>query len=177
MWIESNNILYGRTANPYDISRTPGGSSGGEVCVCIYLVVLYRVRAGLIVSCLHISINPTFPWTYVTWTYAVTTSQQHSRKIRKSRCLKDTKKYSVCVCVCLFVMINLLRWLWCNWQSVVGSREPRGTEITSIPPGLSCMTCMWRRWGMLYYIHVSSRVPYWLLVALHFPSGLTWLGR
>ena len=25
------------------------------MCVCIYLVVLYRVQAGLIVSCLHIS--------------------------------------------------------------------------------------------------------------------------
>jgi fatty acid amide hydrolase 2 len=30
LWIESANRLYGRTANPYDPSRTAGGSSGGE---------------------------------------------------------------------------------------------------------------------------------------------------
>jgi fatty acid amide hydrolase 2 len=30
MWIESNNRLYGRTNNAYDVRRTAGGSSGGE---------------------------------------------------------------------------------------------------------------------------------------------------
>ena len=30
LWIESENRLYGRTNNPYDWSRTAGGSSGGE---------------------------------------------------------------------------------------------------------------------------------------------------
>lgn len=30
MWMESDNLVYGRTNNPYDASRTVGGSSGGE---------------------------------------------------------------------------------------------------------------------------------------------------
>lgn len=30
MWLESNNCVYGRTSNPYDVSRIAGGSSGGE---------------------------------------------------------------------------------------------------------------------------------------------------
>ncbi len=30
MWLESSNRVYGRTANPYDAARIPGGSSGGE---------------------------------------------------------------------------------------------------------------------------------------------------
>lgn len=30
MWMESDNPVYGRTSNPYDATRTAGGSSGGE---------------------------------------------------------------------------------------------------------------------------------------------------
>ena len=29
-WIESDNLLTGRSNNPWDLDRTPGGSSGGE---------------------------------------------------------------------------------------------------------------------------------------------------
>jgi amidase len=30
---ESDNLVYGRSNNPYDLSRTPGGSSGGEAAI------------------------------------------------------------------------------------------------------------------------------------------------
>ena len=31
--IETDNPVYGRTSNPYDLERTPGGSSGGEAAI------------------------------------------------------------------------------------------------------------------------------------------------
>jgi amidase len=31
--LETDNLVYGRTNNPYDLSRTPGGSSGGEAAI------------------------------------------------------------------------------------------------------------------------------------------------
>jgi hypothetical protein len=33
MWLESSNTLYGCSNNPYDLNRTPGGSSGGEAAM------------------------------------------------------------------------------------------------------------------------------------------------
>lgn len=30
---ETDNVVYGRTSNPYDVDRTPGGSSGGEAAL------------------------------------------------------------------------------------------------------------------------------------------------
>lgn len=31
--IETDNLIFGRTNNPYDLNRTPGGSSGGEAAI------------------------------------------------------------------------------------------------------------------------------------------------
>ena len=33
MAFETNNLVYGRTNNPFDVTRTPGGSSGGAAAI------------------------------------------------------------------------------------------------------------------------------------------------
>jgi amidase len=33
LYFETDNLIYGRTNNPYDVSRTPGGSSGGAAAL------------------------------------------------------------------------------------------------------------------------------------------------
>lgn len=33
LWWETSNRVYGTTLNPYDLRRTPGGSSGGEAAL------------------------------------------------------------------------------------------------------------------------------------------------
>jgi len=33
MWMETYNAVHGRTSNPWDVTRTPGGSSGGEAAL------------------------------------------------------------------------------------------------------------------------------------------------
>jgi amidase len=33
LWFQTDNLVYGRTNNPYDVTRTPGGSSGGAAAI------------------------------------------------------------------------------------------------------------------------------------------------
>ncbi|RWS24825.1 fatty-acid amide hydrolase 2-like protein [Leptotrombidium deliense] len=36
MWFDSDNTIFGRTNNPYDLSRVPGGSTGGNAACLAY---------------------------------------------------------------------------------------------------------------------------------------------
>jgi amidase len=63
---ETDNLLFGRTNNPYDVTRTPGGSSGGEsalIAVCGSACGLGSDAAGSVrvpaASCGIASIKPT----------------------------------------------------------------------------------------------------------------------
>ncbi len=38
LWFETENIIYGRTKNPYDLKRTSGGSTGGDAALIAGLV-------------------------------------------------------------------------------------------------------------------------------------------
>ena len=33
LWMETYNLIYGRTNNPWNVKHTPGGSSGGEAAL------------------------------------------------------------------------------------------------------------------------------------------------
>src|SRR4029434_4562860 len=39
-WHECDNPVYGRTNNPWDLGRTPGGSTGGEAAIAAGLTPL-----------------------------------------------------------------------------------------------------------------------------------------
>ena len=59
-----NTTTQGRLDSFFKVLPSPTTNANKRkvhLSVCIYLVVLYRVRAGLIVSCLHISIYLTYP--------------------------------------------------------------------------------------------------------------------
>lgn len=47
---ETSNKVTGTTRNPYDTNRTPGGSSGGEVC--IYLNCIRLITKSLQETCI-----------------------------------------------------------------------------------------------------------------------------
>ncbi len=38
LWFETENVIYGRTQNPYDLKRTSGGSTGGDAALISSLV-------------------------------------------------------------------------------------------------------------------------------------------
>lgn len=47
VWIETSNAVFGRTSNPYDVRRTPGGSSGGEAAVIASRATVFGLGTDL----------------------------------------------------------------------------------------------------------------------------------
>lgn len=47
MWMESNNLVYGVTNNPYDAGRTVGGSSGGTACAVSALGAPFAITSDV----------------------------------------------------------------------------------------------------------------------------------
>jgi hypothetical protein len=44
LWVETRNNVYGQTLNPYNTTRTVGGSSGGEVRRTIIIIIITMAR-------------------------------------------------------------------------------------------------------------------------------------
>jgi len=47
MWMESYNPVYGRSLNPYDLARTPGGSSGGTAAAVAVMAVPVGITSDI----------------------------------------------------------------------------------------------------------------------------------
>ena len=56
MFHESNNLVYGQTNNPYDFSRSPGGSSGGCAAICASGAVPLVICSDVV----EVSVSPAF---------------------------------------------------------------------------------------------------------------------
>jgi fatty acid amide hydrolase 2 len=46
-WFETYNLVYGVTNNPYDLRRTPGGSSGGEAAIIAAMGSAFGLGSGI----------------------------------------------------------------------------------------------------------------------------------
>lgn len=47
LWVESRNLVYGQTNNPYNTTRTVGGSSGGDAAVTAACGVPFAVGSDI----------------------------------------------------------------------------------------------------------------------------------
>lgn len=47
LWFETYNVVYGTTNNPYDLKRTPGGSSGGEAALIAAMGSAFGVSSDI----------------------------------------------------------------------------------------------------------------------------------